>query len=80
MAVKKADLEGYLDQKYQKELEDAEAKIDEVLKRDYVGTTLSISLNVSPLVQRKLRNRYERAGWTISFQHDQRDGDWVELS
>ena len=69
-----------------KRLKELEAKIDEAIHTGYRQENPNLCLDArlfggyGTRVYAQLKRTYEQAGWTLKYESDQRDGDFVRLS
>jgi len=63
-----------------------EMKIDATLTRDFkpddingVCIDLSEYVNYNSPIYRAIKEKYEKAGWKVEYESDQRDGDFVRF-
>ncbi|VVB80077.1 Uncharacterised protein [uncultured archaeon] len=62
-----------------------EKKIDRALMDDYVvgdscGVCIDLDVSSSDPVYQLIQRKYEEAGWTVKYECDQRDGDFVRFT
>lgn len=82
MAVKKAEISNGFTEALQTEADCLEKLIDKHLKEKYSGNIATVMLTEgfpNEGVRNELERRYNKAGWVVKFDSDQRDA-WIELS
>jgi len=81
MAIQKSEAMRTLTAECQSEFNLLEKKIDDEIRRYYIGGGVRIDINQLPneKVQNALEKVYREVGWEMSFYDDQREGAYVFL-
>jgi len=69
----------------QVKLKALEKRIDEALLEDFSrgdrdGVCISLDVGKNTPLYMVLENKYNQAGWTLKYEYDQRDGDFVRFT
>lgn len=80
MAIKPSEA-GQMSQEDANEIDRIEKLLDEQIARNYIpGRPFNVArLGSNERQDRELKRRYEAAGWSVTYQSDQREGSWWEF-